>query len=293
MNAEQRTKIATLLADDVIWSAYALADLQPAMAPYCRWFAHENGHGRGVALLYSGLTPPVLFLHGAPAALEAAIEGAALPETVYLAIQEAHEPLILRRYRCIERRPMWRMALRNASFTAGGQRRKEGGREGGADALRQRFSLKREFRLRRLTAADAVQVERLFAYGGPFTPDAFVPRQIEAGVFYGVENAEGELVAVGGTHIVDYGARIAAIGNMYTRPDARRRGAGGSILRALIETLQAGGVETIVLNVDQRNGAARRLYEQFGFAVHCPFIEGTATVSYSESISSEATEKSE
>jgi ribosomal protein S18 acetylase RimI-like enzyme len=118
----------------------------------------------------------------------------------------------------------------------------------------------------------------LFACGGPFTPDAFAPRQIEAGVFYGLEDAVGELVAVGGTHIVDYGARIAAIGNMYTRPDARRRGAGGSILRAVVKTLQAGGVETIVLNVDQRNDAARRLYEQFGFAVHCPFIEGMATI---------------
>jgi adenosine kinase len=30
----------TLLADDPVWSAYAIADLQPAMTPYCRWFAH-------------------------------------------------------------------------------------------------------------------------------------------------------------------------------------------------------------------------------------------------------------
>lgn len=278
MNAERRTQIASLLASDVIWSAYALADLQPEMAPYCRWFVHESGNKRGVALLYSGLTPPVLFLHGDPAALEAAIDGATLPEKVYLSIQEAHEPLIARHYRCVERRPMWRMALRAAPFAAGAQRRRGDSGEDISGFLSQPFPVETGLRLRRLTAEDAAQVERLFAHGGPFTPDAFAPRQIEAGVFYGVENAEGELVAVGGTHIVDHGARIAAIGNMYTRPDARRRGVGASILRAVVETLQAGGVETIVLNVDQRNGVARHLYEQFGFAVHCPFIEGVAEI---------------
>jgi ribosomal protein S18 acetylase RimI-like enzyme len=278
MNAERRTQIASLLASDVLWSAYALADLQPEMASYCRWFVHENGSRRGVALLYSGLTPPVLFLHGDPAALEAAIDGATLPEIVSLSIQEAHEPVIARRYRWVERRPMWRMALREAPFAVDAQRCSGDGGEDISGSSSQPFPVETGLRLRRLTAEDAAQVERLFACGGPFTPDAFAPRQIEAGVFYGLEDAVGELVAVGGTHIVDYGARIAAIGNMYTRPDARRRGAGGSILRAVVKTLQAGGVETIVLNVDQRNDAARRLYEQFGFAVHCPFIEGMATI---------------
>uniref|UniRef100_A0A7C1JXT6 GNAT family N-acetyltransferase n=1 Tax=Caldilinea aerophila TaxID=133453 RepID=A0A7C1JXT6_9CHLR len=275
MNAERRTQIANLLASDVIWSAYALADLQPEMAPYCRWFVHENENGRGVALLYSGLAPPVLFMHGDPAALDAAIDGAELPETVYLSIQEAHEPVIARRYRCVERRPMWRMALHETAFTAEAQQHRAVHNR--SDVLQRSSVLDATWRLRRLTAADAVQVEKLFAHDGPFTPDAFAPRQIESGVFYGVEDPAGELIAVGGTHVVDFSTRIAAIGNMYTRPDLRGRGAGRGVLRAIITTLKASGVETIVLNVDQRNDAAQRLYEQFGFVVHCPFIEGIAT----------------
>jgi ribosomal protein S18 acetylase RimI-like enzyme len=275
MNTERRTQIANLLVSDAIWSAYALADLQPEMAPDCRWFVHENGNGRGVALLYRGLTPPVLFMHGDPAALAVALDRAELPETVYLSIQEAHEPVIARRYRCVERRRMWRMVLHETAFTAKAQQ--DSAVHNGSDGLQPSAASDSAWRLRRLTAADAVRVEKLFAHGGPFTPDAFVPRQIESGVFYGVEDAAGKLIAVGGTHVVDFSTRIAAVGNMYTRPDLRGRGAGRSVLRAIIATLKASGVETIVLNVDQRNDAARRLYEQFGFVVHCPFIEGIAT----------------
>jgi ribosomal protein S18 acetylase RimI-like enzyme len=38
-----------------------------------------------------------------------------------------------------------------------------------------------------------------------------------------------------------------------------------------------------VLNVDHRNTGARRLYEQHGFTVHCPYIEGIATAHASSS----------
>lgn len=275
MNAEQRNRIATLLASDAIWSAYALADLQPDMAPYCRWFVHENGSSRGVALLYSGLTPPVLFMHGDPAALDVALDQADLPESVYLSIQEAHEPVASRRYRYVDRRPMWRMALRETVSVAAVQ--PPGTLHDASGALHRSPELNAAWRLRRLTAADVPRVERLLSHGGPFTPDAFVPHQLESGVFYGVEDSDGDLIAVGGTHIVDVSACIAAIGNLYTRPDRRGRGAGRAVLYAIIAALKANGIKTIVLNVDRRNDAAQRLYEQVGFAVHCPFIEGIAT----------------
>jgi ribosomal protein S18 acetylase RimI-like enzyme len=97
-------------------------------------------------------------------------------------------------------------------------------------------------------------VTALFAHGGAFTPDAFAAHQVESGVFYGVEDATGALAAVGGTHIVDYTrAQLAAIGNMYTRPDCRGRGFASAVLGAIVASLQADGVTTIVLNVDHRN----------------------------------------
>ena len=247
--------IAGLLAVDPVWSAYALADLQPAMAPYCRWLVHTNGTANAVVLVFDGLETPALFTEGDPAALEAVLAGADLPARVYLTARAEHVPAIYRRFDHHDRRHMWRMVL-------GGARGE--GRVANAP-------------LRRLTAADVSQVRALLAHGGPFAPDAFAEYQVTQGVFFGVEDGAGGLAAVGGTHIVDYTSGVAAIGNMYTRPDCRGRGYAGTVLAAIVDEVRANGATTIVLNVDQRNTGARRLYEQHGFTVHCPYIEGVAT----------------
>jgi len=298
-------EIADLLAVDPVWSAYALADLRPEMAPYCRWLVHHHGTASAVALLFNGLEPPVLFAQGDPAALEAALFGADLPAIVYLSVREEHAPAIARWYDHHDRRHMWRMVWRQsagdgriASATGGilgaamQQRsaRVEGGPERDSEWNSEwnHSSLCRLLPshaavpeilapVRRLTTADVAQVRALFAHGGPFTPDAFAEHQIESGVFFSVEDGAGGLAAVGGTHVVDYVSGVAAIGNMYTRPDCRRRGHAGAILAAIVNEVRANGATTIVLNVDQRNGGARRLYEQHGFTVHCPYIEGVAT----------------
>jgi len=281
------TLVATLLADDPVWAAYAIADLQPSMTPYCRWFVHVDGDAHAVALLFDGLEPPILFAKGDPDALARALADAVLPEKVYLSVREEHAPIIARWCDHHDRRWMWRMVLGGArgerrGATAGAAHsrtsRPEGARRSRRDALQSpNPPISPDFTLRRLADADVAAVQALFQHGGPFTPDAFAAHQIEQGVFYGVEDAAGDLAAVGGTHIVDYTARLAAIGNMYTRPDCRGRGLASAVLGAIVDSLQADGVATIVLNVDQRNTTARRLYERFGFVVHCPYIEGVAT----------------
>jgi ribosomal protein S18 acetylase RimI-like enzyme len=125
-----------------------------------------------------------------------------------------------------------------------------------------------------LHSDDAARLLALYSRGGDFAPDAFDAAQIANGVFYGVEDANGDLIAAGGTHIVDWDAGIGAIGNFYTRPDHRRKGLAGVLLHANVRDLRAGNVDTIVLNVDERNTNAAALYERHGFAVHCPFVEG-------------------
>jgi GNAT superfamily N-acetyltransferase len=287
-------QIAALLAIDPNWSVYAIADLQPAMAPYCRWYVHD-GAAHAVALIFDGLEPPILFAAGDPDALVTALTDAPLPKQVYLSVREEHAPVIARWYDHHDRRCMWRMVL------GGARGEKETRRQGDGETrsvLRQSTpnlqssispslyeplrlcvsASKDSFRLRRLTGADTLAVKTLFAHGGPFTPDAFAAHQIEWGVFYGLENRVGELLAVGGTHIVDNSARVAAIGNMYTRPDCRGQGFASAVLDAIVTTLRASDIETIALNVDQRNVGARRIYERFGFVVHCPYIEGMATL---------------
>jgi ribosomal protein S18 acetylase RimI-like enzyme len=250
--------VRRILYTDPIWAAYAIADLQPGFAADCTWRSASNG-GDALTMLYRGLTPPVLFTMGAPGLVgrlltEEAAAGA-LPATVYVSIPDAHNETVAAFYDfAADRRPMLRMALRRAVEIA-------------APAVPG---------LARLHADDVPRLQALYAMGGDFAPDAFFPYQVEQGVFYGIGGPEGELLAAGGTHVVDWGAGIGAIGNFYTRSDQRHKGYAGALLGAIVRDLRRGHVDTIVLNVDQRNVNAGRLYEHHGFAVHCPFIEGEA-----------------
>ncbi|HXF62423.1 MAG TPA: GNAT family N-acetyltransferase, partial [Caldilineaceae bacterium] len=215
----------------------------------------------GLALLFSALTPCILFSMGSPEAVRACLAQVELPDEVYLSIPEAHLPAVAAYYHFDndpsgEGRygiwPMWRMALRSTAPLPNAPQ---------APVVR-------------LGPDDAPRIQALYAHGGPFTPDAFDAYQLEDGVFFGVVEGGGELAAVGGTHIVDWSAGLATIGNMYTRPDCRGRGLAGAVLRAIVGELRARRVEIIALNVDQRNDRARRLYERHGFEIHCGFLEG-------------------
>jgi ribosomal protein S18 acetylase RimI-like enzyme len=256
-----------ILYADPVWSAYAIADLQPALQPLCRWFVGRAGveteAGEGLVLLYGGLEPAVLFATGPAAAVADALAQAdaadALPDSVYLSIRPEHEEALERWYAVTgsdDRRPMVRMHLRAVHHIHTEDR---------PDLVR-------------LHADDASRLARLYAEGGDFAPDAFAPAQLEGGVFYGIEEPypPHALLAAGGTHVVDWEAGVGAIGNFYTASQARGRGLAGILLNAVVRDLRAGYVDTIVLSVDQRNSAASRLYERHGFSVYCPFLEGVA-----------------
>jgi ribosomal protein S18 acetylase RimI-like enzyme len=250
--------IRMILDADRIWAAYALADLQPAFEPYCRWWVADAAGGSGLVLFYSGLEPTVLMSVGEPTAIATALQEAnaagELPAEVYLSVREAHLPVVERFYdNSADRRPMLRMALGQGIHPA----------QGTVAPVP-------------LSAQDGERLHQLYTHGGPFAPDAFDPYQVDNGVFFGIRDECGELAAAGGTHIVNWAEGVAAIGNIYTRPDCRGRGYARAITAAIVAALQAEGAQTIVLNVDQRNHAARRLYETLGFEIDCTFFEGVA-----------------
>lgn len=247
------TQLHSILAGDPIWAAYALADLQPAFAPYSRWQVGQSSAGEGVVLLFTALEPPPLFTMGPVAAVADALARVELPARVYLTVRQEHLPPLLERYDFAE--PfyhMWRMVRQTPGPVA-------------VPPLPG---------VARLSRADSEAIRRLYAHGGPFTPDSFDPYQLDDGVFFGVRDKADGLVAVGGTHIIDRQNGAAAIGNMYTHPAHRGRGCAGAILAAIIENLQRTGIGRVVLNVDQSNVAAQRLYERHGFRIHLPYVEG-------------------
>ncbi len=249
-NPEQ---IRRILSVDPVWSAYALADLQPAFEPYCQWYVSESDDEAAVALIFTGLEIPTLFTVGPERRMVEAVAQIDLPETVYITIPDGHFDHIASLYDFSDdRRPMWRM------FLPAGVHVDQPAASG----------------LRPMTSVDVENLNRLYAHGGQFAPDAFEAYQLDNGVFLGVENGDGELVSAGGTHIVGWTQGIGAIGNMYTRPDQRGKGYAAAVLHGIVSALREGDVDNIVLNVDQRNPGAKRLYEKYGFEAHGSYVEG-------------------
>ena len=147
--------VRRLLYTDPIWAAYGIADLQPELAGDCRWLAVEGGEGAdgadsgALALIYSGLEPPILFTLGDPSLLAQLLEGADLPPRIYVSIREHHLPVVACHYDLSgDTRPMWRMVLADGGAAL---------RETGADAPLPM----------RLTGAQAADVLRLLGHNMP------------------------------------------------------------------------------------------------------------------------------
>ncbi|MEZ4862033.1 MAG: GNAT family N-acetyltransferase [Caldilineaceae bacterium] len=241
-----------ILLTDPIWAIYAIADLQPAFAPYCHWSVVDDERGAAATLLFTALQPPILVMTGAQPATGAALRAMSLPDTLFVSVRRQNFALVEALYEFGDKvYPMVRMALPS-----------------GLAITRPTVA-----NLIRLTRHDSERISALYQHGGPFTPDYFDPYQLDDGVFYGVEDNAGALIAVGGTHIITWTDKMAAIGNMYTHPEHRGQGHARAVLGAIIAELQAQDITTIVLNVDERNDDARRIYERYGFTPHCTYIE--------------------
>ncbi|MBN1149230.1 MAG: GNAT family N-acetyltransferase [Anaerolineales bacterium] len=241
--------ILDFLERDRLYAAYAIGDLEPDFFAQCAWWGAESeGRLGALALRYDGLQPPALFLMGDAHGLGAILARAALPARVYIMCRLEHESLTSEFYAWEQAIPMWRMALAAERFAP------------------------RESEVQRLAYEHCSLLQALFALGGG---GAFTPQQLAQGVFYGVF-VDGELVSVAGTHLVSCAYGVAALGNIFTRPDQRGRGYAGRATSAVVSELLQLGVGDIVLNVSQENIAAQRLYERLGFEQYCPFLEGPA-----------------
>jgi ribosomal protein S18 acetylase RimI-like enzyme len=119
--------------------------------------------------------------------------------------------------------------------------------------------------------ADAVLLSRadlpelLELYAAAYSGNWFDPRMIETGHYVGIRQG-GALVAVAGVHVWSPVYRVAALGNVTTRPELRGRGIGTAAVTALCRRLAA-TVDHIGLNVKADNAAAISLYAGLGFTV--------------------------
>jgi len=248
-----KDQILAFLQQDRLYAAYAIGDLEPNLFAQSQWFgAEDDGKIQALAMLFTGLDPPALFIMGDTEGLAAILDSALQPKRAYFICREKHLPAVEAYYDLAEIKPMLRMMIAPADFRpAAGPTVKLGLSH--LDALRQ-----------------------LYRLGGG---DAFAPYQLRDGVYYGVE-VNGQLVSVAGTHLVSPTFGVAAVGNIFTHPNHRRRGHATACTSRVVEELlalrqaqdRAHNLD-IVLNVNQKNTEAISIYEKLGFRKYCPFIE--------------------
>ncbi|WBB90786.1 GNAT family N-acetyltransferase [Verrucosispora sp. WMMC514] len=234
-----RAVLAGLLSRDPVLHAYQLGDLDDFFWPYTSWFRR----GDSVVLLYHGAVPPTLLAFARPAQVGAvaALLGEVapvLPARLSAHLSPGLESALGGTFRVTAAGPHRKMALtdraRLAAVTPAGEV---------------------------LGRADLPRLHELYAAAYP--GNWFDPRMVDTGRYVGVRDGE-LLVAVAGVHVVSAAHRVAAVGNVTTRPGWRGRGLAGAVVARLCGLLAA-EVDHVTLNVAADNPVAVRLYERLGF----------------------------
>ena len=236
-----------LLERDRAWNGYAIADLDE---PFRR-YASVSVRADAVLLVLRHPAFSALCTHGPARDVAWLLAEAELPAECHFLVRLSHRAALARHYR-VDGHEMLRMYV-----TARGFRR----------------PAETTVVAERLGPDDAAALGTLYA---GYAENAFHSDQLASGVFYGVRDARGGLLAAGGTHVVSRRYGIAAVGNIYTRPEERGRGYARAITAAIVAALLDGLVDLVILNVAPENAAARRVYGRLGFRTRCRYWEGSA-----------------
>jgi predicted GNAT family acetyltransferase len=216
------------------------------------WLMDEQG----VVLIYKGFDPPVLFAHGEPDDLHQLFDRVPPGNYVYT-LKKPCRIMLDQKLETTFEQQMWRMVIDHSKFpslsTAG---------------------------VKRLGPEDVTAIKHLY---GSFLdqPDAFRERQVTMGPFFGILENE-VIISIAGVHILSLWANVAAIGNVFTRPDRRGHGLATRTTAAVVQELLDRGIDTIVLNVAKDNEPALRCYRNLGFVEHCSYCEGSGFLNLSE-----------
>jgi len=238
---------------------YELGDLDPREAGHTTWIANDPVDA--VVLLYRGLaTPTVIALaDGDPAALHAllAANAHALPLRFYAHLTPGLEAALAPRFAARLLGHNLKMGL--AAPVNG--RASEPAGDAAGDAIV------------RLTPQHAT--EAVAFYAASYPASYFEPVNLERGPYVAIRDAHG-LAAIAGVHVYSQALRVASLGNIATRPDARGRGHARRITAALCRLLEP-EVDVIGLNVRADNAPAIACYRAVGFEARAAYDEWLVT----------------
>jgi ribosomal protein S18 acetylase RimI-like enzyme len=242
----EKAPIEAFLRQSTFLNLYGLGDLDDRLWPHTTWYAlEEGGDVRAVALMYSGLSIPVLLAIGdreLPALRELVCQIRPLmPARFYAHLSADLSQVLAADYIVHPYGLHYKMALMNRDRLAGLT---------SGEAVR-------------LSGMDLGELQAFYEVSYPET--AFEASMLEVGPFYGVRTA-GQLVSVAGVHIYSPTYRVAALGNVATHPEHRGRGYAKTAVRSFCADM-LGQVDHIGLNVKADNVSAIRCYGAMGFNV--------------------------
>jgi len=248
-------RIAEYLRQDVGLHLYSLGDLDPFYRPFTTWYGTQAGNRlTALALLYDGEQPPVLLgLHREPKALRGLIQQLLpeLPQVFYAHLSPGLETVFANSHRLTSHGKHLKMSLRDPSTL-------------------EHINTSGTFRL---TPGDA---DRLIAfYQESYPGNWFNPRMLETGQYFGIER-RGKLVCAAGVHVYSPAYRVAALGNIATRPDLRGQGLATRVTARCCRSLLP-KVDHVGLNLLAENDPARACYRGLGFEKIADYGEFTIT----------------
>jgi ribosomal protein S18 acetylase RimI-like enzyme len=104
-------------------------------------------------------------------------------------------------------------------------------------------------------------------YNEAYPGNWFDPHMLATGQTFGIwDEDKRHLIAIAGIHVYSVDYKVAALGNIATHLQHRRKGLARKVTSALILSLYDAGIETIGLNVKADNYNAIQCYESLGFA---------------------------
>jgi len=246
-----REQIERVLRGNPELHVYSLGDLDDFFFPRTKWYGWDRNRPlRDVILVYAGKTlPTVVGVSERPDAVAKLLHQVAplLPNRFHAHLSPAVEAVLTDTHRLVPHGQHYKMILRDRSL------------------VRQ---------------ADGSHIEPLAGthlrelvefYQQSYPGNWFDERMLETGQYYGLRQ-DGRLVSVAGVHVYSQRYRVAALGNIVTRPDRRSRGYGqrvtARLCRALLKT-----TDHIGLNVKTDNAIAMHCYKKLGFMVVAPYAE--------------------
>ncbi len=250
-----RDEIEKFLRRNVFLHLYGLGDLDDFFWPHTRWYGlRGGGELRSIALLYKGISPPVLL------ALTGDDDGF-LEELLRSLIET-----LPRRFYCHLSPPMEAVLGESFELTSHGLHYKT--------ALREPELLS-EVDTSAVTPLTMDDLDELLElYEASYPNHSFDPRMLLTKQYYAVRY-DGRVISAGGVHVYSPRYRVAALGNICTHPDWRGQGCARAVTAKVCESLSA-TTDHIGLNVKVDNAPAIRCYRKLGFVTVAEYGEYTA-----------------